>query len=54
MSFRRRRYYDRVNKRWVYPLDELLEIPDARQVSPGLSSWAMSWWLNRLIFGTTG
>lgn len=41
VSFRRRRYYDRVNNQWVYPLDELLEIPDAQQVSPGLSSWAL-------------
>ena len=41
VSFRRRRYYDRGNNQWVYPLDELLEIPDAQQVSPDLSSWAL-------------
>jgi len=41
VSFRRRRFYDHREKRWVYPLDELLEFPDRQQVSPGLVSWGL-------------
>jgi len=42
VRFHRRRYYDRVERRWVYLLDEVMQLPAHRQVSPALAAWTLS------------
>ena len=41
ITFRRRRYVDRETGKTVYLLDEVLQLPSHRQVSPALASWAL-------------
>src|SRR5690606_4325432 len=42
VHFRRRRYYDRVTKRPVYLLDEVLNLPPYTQISPALAGWTLA------------
>src|SRR5690606_29929682 len=41
ITFRRRRYVDRETGKTVYLLEEVLQLPAHRQVSPALASWAL-------------
>jgi len=41
ITFGRRRYVDRETGKTVYLLDEVLQLPSHRQVSPALASWAL-------------
>src|SRR5690606_41527616 len=41
LTFRRRRYLDRQTGKMVYLLDEVLQLPDQKQLSPALTSWAL-------------
>lgn len=42
ITFRRRRYYDRVQRRSVYLLDEVMQLPAHKQVSPALATWTLA------------
>lgn len=42
IKFRRRRYKDRVQGKSVYLLDELLQLPSHKQISPALASWTLA------------
>jgi len=41
LTFRRRRYLDRQTGKMVYLLDEVLQLPAQKQLSPALTSWAL-------------
>lgn len=43
IEFRRRQYWDRVEQRWVYLLDEALGLEPAARKSPGLGELAVVW-----------
>lgn len=43
MTFNRRYYWDQDEKRWVYLLDEALEIEEGKTIGPGLLKLGVTW-----------